>query len=190
MCLLKYPLMRDFLLNDLPWQFAHALQPLAVLTTELFNWPYAYQYPSDCMRINRLVGAYEEQTLTGEGSVVSQYRPWAENFVSADELRQQIPYEIFNVGDNRVIGARETDLRVDYRREITNPDLFSSPFIIALSHLLAAEIAIPIVGAELGRQLRADSYKVYQDYIDNATIHDMNEQYNEPGNSEYVNVRR
>ena len=189
-CKLRYPLMRDFLLKNHPWQFAHGLKPLSVLTVQLFNRAYAYQYPADCLHINRLVGGYEEVDLTDGTTVVSQYRPWAEQFVSADELRQQIPYEVFNSDDNQVIGADEAELRIDYRRKVTDPNLFSSAFIVALSHLLGAEIAIPIVGSELGRTLRSDSYTLYQSYIDNASMNDMNEQYHPPGNSEYVNIRR
>lgn len=188
-CKLKYPIVRDQMLNDMGWQFSHKIEPLALLVEEIFNWAYAYQYPSDCHQINRLVGAYEE--LSGEvdaSQLVSQLRD--DQLRTRDELRHQIPYEIFNVAGNLVIGSNEPDLRIDYRAEITDPNLFSPPFVLALSHLLASEIAIPIVGAETGRGLRSDSLQLYKQYFAGALSSDMNEQYHPPGDSEYVNIRR
>ena len=186
-CKLRYPLMRDMLLQTGLWQFARGLKPLALLTDELFNWGYAYQHPADCMKINRLVGAYEEISLT-DTAVTRAIQE--DLFVTAGELRTQIPYELFNISGNKVLGANEPDLRIDYTIEVTDPNLFGPTFIIALSHLLAAEIAIPIVGAEAGRSLRNDSYKLYQNYIDSAEVQNANEQYTSQENSEYVNIRR
>ena len=186
-CKLKYPFVRDQVLNDLPWQFAHKLKPLELTTDEIFNWANAYQYPADCMQINRLVGPFEE-TKSDESEVIS--RLIEEDLRARRELRAQITYEIFNIDDNRVIGTNEPDLRVDYRAEITDPNLFSPPFIMALSHLLASEIAIPIVGAEMGMKLRIDSLQIYTNYIASAMASDMNEQYHPPGDSEFVTTRR
>ena len=61
---------------------------------------------------------------------------------------------------------------------------------MALSYLLAAEIAVNIVGAELGRALRADSFKMYQNYLNSAIANDLNEQYQPVLDSEYVIARR
>lgn len=191
-CKLKYPLMRDFLLTDFPWQFANGLKPLTLLTTELFNWAFAWQYPADCQQINRLVGSFEELGTDSGTAVISQSRQRLldSQLRTIDELRRQIPYEIFNVDGNRVIGTNEPDLRIDYRIEITDPNLFSPAFIIALSYLLAAEVAIPIIGAEMGRTLRSDSIALYRAYLASGMANDMNEQYHPPGDSEFVNIRR
>ena len=190
-CKLKYPILRDQMLNDLSWQFANKLAPLALLTDEIFNWVFAYQYPSDCMQINRLVGSFEELTSDGVAAVSQSRSLLLDNQLrSQDELRGQLPYEIFNIDDNRVIAANEPDLRIDYRAEITDPNLFSPPFILAFSHLLAAEIAIPIVGGEVGMKLRIDSFQLYRQYLAGAMASDMNEQYHPPTESEFVITRR
>jgi len=186
-CKLRYPLMRDMLLQTGTWQFARSIKPLALLTDEIFNWGYAYQYPSDCMKIHRLVGEQEEITLI-DTSFTRSYRE--DLYVTPGELRVQIPYEILNIDGNKVIGSNDTDLRIDYAVEATDTNLFSPTFIIALSHLLAAEIAIPIVGSEAGRSLRNDSYTLYQQYLASAEAQDANEQYATQENSEYVNARR
>ena len=193
LCKLKYPIVRDMVIANMDWQFSSGVKTLALLSaTELFNWSYAYQYPVDSFGINRLIGEYEEISTDSGTAVISQAR---QNLIdselrSVEDLRMQIPYEIFNVDGNRVIGANEPNLRIDYRIKITDPNLFSPQLVISVAHLLASEIAIPIVGGELGRQFRADSLSLYQNYLDAAISSDMNEQYHSPGDSEYVTIRR
>jgi len=186
-CSLKYPILRDRMLNDGSWGFSRKIAVLATLTTEVFNWAFSYQYPTDCMKINRIIPSFEELTTDASG-VVSQLRD--SELIPIKELRAQVPYEVFNFSDNRVIGSDHKELRIDYVAKVTDPNLFTPDFILALSHLLAAELAIPIVGAEVGRQLRSDSMTLYQNYLAAAIASDMNENYLTPGESEFVTVRR
>jgi hypothetical protein len=186
-CKLKYPFMRDRLLAELPWGFNRKIRALSLLTTEIFNWAYAYQYPTDCLKIHRLVGAHEE-LANADADVVS--RLLDSQLLPLKDLRTQVPYEVFNFSDNKTIGANEADLRIDYSAKVTDPNLFSSDFTLALSHLLASELAIPIVGAENGRQLRSDSLQLYKSYLDAAMANDLNDGYDTPALSEFETIRR
>jgi hypothetical protein len=186
-CSLKYPFLRDRLLAEMPWSFNRKIKALSLLSTEIFNWAYAYNYPNDCLKIHRLVGAYEELANT-DAAVVS--RLLDSQLLPLRDARPQVPYEIFNFEDVKTIGTNESDLRIDYAAKITDPNLFSNDFMMTLSHLLAAELAIPLIGVEQGRQLRSDSLQLYKSYLDSAIANDMNEQYSEPGLSEYETIRR
>lgn len=186
-CNLRYSILRDRLLTEIPWGFNRKLRALSLLTTEVFNWNYAYQYPSDCLKIQRLVASYEELNNV-DTSTISRIRD--EDLVDLSQLRASVPYEVFNFSDNRVIGANEADLRVDYSAKITDANLFSNDFTLALTHLLAAELAIPIVGIEQGRALRSDSLQIYKEYLNSAIVNSLNEQYVEPVESEFITVRR
>jgi len=186
-CKLKYPIMRDRLLAELPWSFNHKIKTLAVLTDDVFNWNYAYQYPSDCLKINRLISSYE-QLSNADSDVVS--RLVDSQLLPINDMRRRIPYEVFNIDSNKVIGANESELRISYSVKIDDPNLFSTDFVLALSHLLSAELAIPIIGAEVGRQLRNESFQIYKLYLDNAMADDLNEQYSEPALSEFETIRR
>lgn len=183
---LKYPFMRDRLLREIPWQFNRKLRALSTLTTDVFNWAYAYQYPVDCLKIHRLVPSWEE-IPAGASDVVSRQRDT--ELRSLKELRQQVPYEVFNFDDNKVIASDDTELRIDYAAKITDPNLFSDDFILALSHLLAGEMAIPLIGAETGRQLRSDEFTLYESYLASAVADDMNDGFYTPPESEFVTVR-
>ena len=185
-CKLKYPILRDRCLREIPWQFNRKIRALASVTTDIFQWSYSYSYPVDCLKIHRLVGQYEELPI-GSNDVVS--RLLDSRVRSPTDLRRQIPYEVFNFDDNKLIGSNQPDLRIDFAAKVTDPNLFSDDFIMALSHLLASEVAIPIVGAELGRALRNDSLQLYRQYLASAMSTDMNDQFLNPGESDYVNIR-
>ncbi len=185
-CNLKYPILRDRVLKE-SWGFNHKLRTLAVLTTEIFTWAYAYQYPTDCLKINRIVGSYEE-LANADADVIS--RLIDSQILPIKDTQPKVPYELFNFDDNKVIGANEGDLRIDYAAKVTDPNLFSDDMIMALSHLLSAEMAIPLVGAELGRSLRKESLQLYKEYINAASADDMNEGDYTPALSEYETIRR
>lgn len=185
-CKLKYSILRDRCLREIPWQFNHKIRALASSTTDIFNWAFAYQYPVDCLKINRLVGAFEELPA---GSVDVVSRRLDSRVIPLKDIRRQIPYEVFNFDDNKLIGSDQPELRIDFASKVTDPNLFSDDFIMALSHLLASEMAIPIVGAELGRALRSDSLQLYRQYLASAISTDQNDQYFMPSESDYVTIR-
>ena len=186
-CKLKYSILRDRLLAEIPWSFNRKIKALSVLSTEIFNWAYAYQYPIDCLKINRLAGAHEE-LANADADVVS--RLLDSQLLPLRDSRAQTPYEIFNFNDVKTIGANEVDLRIDYAAKITDPNLFTIDFILTFSHLLSSEMAIPIVGVDNGRQLRSDSFAIYESYLQSAVANDMNEEYSAPPLSEFETIRR
>lgn len=186
-CKLKYPLIRDRMLTETVWSFNRKIKALSLVTTEIFNWAYAYQYPVDCLKIHRLVSSYEELS-NADADVIS--RLLDSQLLPLKDLRTQIPYEIFNFDDNKTIGTNEADLYIDYAAKITDPNLFTIDFIMAFSHLLSSELAIPIVGAKIGRELRSDSLQLYKEYLAAAIANDLNEQYDTPALSEYETIRR
>lgn len=185
-CRLWYPILRDRCLREIPWQFNRKIRALSSSSVDVFNWAYAYAYPTDCLMIHRLVGSYEELPA-GSSSVVA--RRLDSRVLPLKDIRTQIPYEVFNFDNNKVIGADQQELRIDFAAKVDDPNLFSDDFIIALSHLLAANLAVPIVGAELGRALRSDSLQLYKQHLAAAISTDMNDQYLVPGESDLVTVR-
>lgn len=189
-CALKYPILRDMLLREVPWAFNKAVKPLALRTDiDVFNWRYVYQYPSDCLNINRAILDYElyssDTTDTGAYRVYERYA----NLLPPD-LDRQIPYEVMNVDGEKIIVANDQNLRIEYQKKVEDVNLFDPIFTQALSWLLASELAVTIVGAELGRALRADALQVYNGYLQSAVANNQNEQYNETPDSEFISVRR
>jgi len=184
-CRLWYPISRDRCLRE-PWQFNHTIRALAVSTTEIFNWAYTYSYPIDCLKIHRMIGSFEE-IPAGASDVAS--RLLDSQLKSLKNQRRQIPYEVFNFDTAKLIGSDQKELRIDFARKITDPNLMSDDFIIALAYLLASQLAIPIVGAELGRALRGESLSLYKEHLAAALANDLNDQYLEQRESDFITVR-
>ena len=181
-CKLLYPILRDSVLENAPWQFATRIVSLAELTdAEVFNFAYAYQYPSDCLKVKRLILNWETVNRTD-----SQFYG---NNLPIINTQAPVPYQVFNDDGNRVIGANYAELRAEYTVQVTDTNLFSTQFILALSHLLAAELAIPVVGVNEGRKLKSDSMQQYNAHIRAACAAMMNEQFTPTPDSEFITVR-
>jgi len=188
-CKLWYPYCRKFLLEDSPWGFATKIAALAVLSGEdLFNWSYVYQYPSDCLYLNRLILNYEQHGDPADGIAVRSRH--LEEIYSPD-LEQQIEYRVYNVeGDNgKVIAANDADLRAEYRFNVTDPNKFSNSFVETLAAYLASKIAIPIVGAEMGRQFKKDALDEYMMLVSAATANDRNQEFQPQVESDFILIR-
>ena len=184
-CKLMYPLLRDQMIESAPWQFAHRVKALSLLTDNLFNWAYVYQYPSECLKINRLLLNFEE-VQAGDSTIASRFY---DRGLPIPDMDAQVEYKIYNIDGNKVIASNETELRVDYVTRVTDVNLFDNQFILGLSHLLAAELAVPLVGVKEGRQMKSDEYQLYQAFINSAVAADMNEQYTPTPDSEFITVR-
>lgn len=184
-CKLWYPICRDQVLEDAPWQFAHSIKPLALLTTEIFNWSYVYQYPTDCHKINYLIPNYE--LFTGQEDPIYFYG--YDLYRGFPDLKAPIEYKIYNIENNRVIAANVSDLRIDYRMKIENPNLFSNQFVMALSHLIASKIAIAVVGYKDGQSMKKDNLSEYRAHLAEALANDFNEQYTNQIDSEFITAR-
>lgn len=186
-CKLHYPILRDQMLEDSPWGFANSIKPLAVLTSEVFNWRYTYQYPPDCLYINKLIMNYATIDHSNTSTGVA-YR-YLDRGLPKPDLDRQVEHKILNIGDNKVIVANLKDLRIDYRKRIIDPNLFSNNFKLALSHLLAANLAIAIMDVEKGRALKSDNLRIYQNYLNAGIQNQSNEQYQIVPDSDFVTVR-
>ena len=187
-CRLVYPVLRDQMLQDAPWQFNRALKPLALLTDELFNWIYVYQYPSDCLYINRLHIDFAE--VSSDTSVSAISSRFYDRGLPRPDLNQQVEHKIYNIDGNKVIAANDENLRIDYRKRVEDSNLFSLNFVMGLSHLLASELAIPLVGVDKGRGLRSDELQIYQSYVNSGIENELNEQFTEIPDSDFINVRQ
>jgi len=134
-CKLKYPIVRDTVLAAANWGFSNKVAPLALLTSTVFNWKYVYQYPSDCLFINKLVLNYE----TFAQGVSNPYDNLAPN---TPDLNRGVPYKVMNLDGKKVIVSNNPELRIDYRSRVTDTSMFEVTFTQALSWLLAAEVSI------------------------------------------------
>tara|TARA_R110000803_G_scaffold4054_6_gene13891 strand:- start:5726 stop:6388 length:663 start_codon:yes stop_codon:yes gene_type:complete len=187
-CKLKYQFVLDFMVRSAQWNFTHKQQALALTETSLFTWVYAYQYPSDCIKLNYLLSRVDSSSASTDGLA---YRPQYEGVDRGLIMgRTRVPFEVVTADGVRLIGANEPDLRIDYQSRASDPNKFDSMFIMAMAWYLAAEIALPIIGGSSGREMRSDALKMYQMTMAEALAADANEQYNgQQKDSEFILIR-
>lgn len=119
-----YPFVRDSLLERHTWNFATRSVRLAPsMEKPIADGWTAYPLPQDCIRV---IDAY-----TGVP-------------------RRDIEYQLEVVGTSRCLVTPAEDVWVRYVQRVTNTGLFSAGFAEALTWLLAAAVAGPIVKGETG----------------------------------------
>lgn len=161
------------------WNFGNKEKPLARLSdVELFDYAYVYQYPSDCLRLNYLKSPVNKVDLADNGFVFRPEYYDTNPFNDESARRLRIPYAVKNVDGNRVIGANEPDLWIDYRAFVDDPNKYDASFIDAFTWRLGSELAIPIIGGDVGRAERQNCLAVATEMMRVAIAEDLNQNDN------------
>jgi hypothetical protein len=124
-CSVFYEPCRDMVLQDFPWNFASKHSALANLGTPPTNWLFRYQLPSDCLEARYIVLPGNRQPRSG----------------------QRIAYEVSVENDVKVLYTDQENAELVYTTRVTNPNLFSPLFVMALGWLIGAEAAMPLTAA-------------------------------------------
>lgn len=121
----------DEVLRIAPWPFASAFADLGLITSfedddhPTDEWDYAYQVPSDCLFIRRIVS----------GSRV-------------DTNSSLVEFKLVNAASGTVIYTDQDSACVEYTRRLTEVNRYPSDFVTALSFRLAAYIAPRVTGGD------------------------------------------
>jgi hypothetical protein len=155
---LVYENVRDMVLREYPWKFARKFSTPASLTgTVPGNWSYMFQYPSDCVRLIRIVNPLGDD-------------------------KSPIRFEVARNGaDQHVILCDLEEPQLEYTMRQTNPNEYDPQFVTAFSYRLAQYIAMPITG---DRQILSDMKSLADAEIRAAQASDANEGFEAPRPSE------
>ena len=127
-CARFYPVARDTLLESHNWKFATRRATLALLDADAFNWTYAYAEPAGALRVVSILPGTAMSTDEGE--------------------------QFETMGDDEGNALVLTDLEdatALYTVRVTDTTKFSPLFVDALSRLLAAYLAGPVIKGDLGK---------------------------------------
>lgn len=152
-CKQFYELVLDTSLQAYPWRWAGKTEALAqVANTRENRWLYAYQRPSDCLKIIRLV----DESLT-------EYMPYGDGVVSGGHA-----YDV----EGQVIFCDLSPAYIQYTQRLTDPAKFPPMFVDALSMALSARIAYPITR---DLRIRSDAVSLAMQAMELAKASDANE---------------
>lgn len=158
-CRRWYQVSLDFVLEDFDWNFARRRVALAELDIESSVWSYVYAYPSECAKPRRI-------------EIEGVRTPYAE---------QRIPFktggETTQSGDIRVIYTDQEAAVLVYTKKITDAGLFDAHFVLALTFLLATNIAMSLT---VDQKLAANAGANYRSMKLTAFASDLNEGQDDP----------
>lgn len=124
-----YSMARDYVLASGNWDFATKRAALANQVASTYTlWAYQYDYPTDCLRARRILGA------------------------GAERRDEELPYQIVNTGTAKKVLTNTASASLEYVVKVTDTALFPPLFSNALAYYLAAELATALkASAELGK---------------------------------------
>lgn len=155
-CRRFYESARDATLRDFNWPFATRYEELGLIEEDPNDeWDYSYRYPTNCLRIRKI--------LSG---------------IRNDTRQSRVPYQIAQDDAGRILFTDQEDACIVYTRKETDPDKYTSDFVLAFSFRLANYIAPRLTaGDPFGLGKRA--LEMYSYEISVAAANAMNEQQDE-----------
>lgn len=153
-CRQFYEHTRDMLLQAHVWRWARKTVSLAeVSNAKSKRWAYAYQRPTDCLKIIRVTDQF-----------MADYIPYADTGVKAGGFDYTV--------EGSVIHTSISPAYLEYTRRVTDPVLFPPLFVDALAWHLSVRLAMPLTRDP---RLRADAYQLATQMTADAAIADANE---------------
>ena len=149
-CAQFYPMVRGNILEMHAWSFATRFVVGALLTSDDANWLYAYQVPSDSIKVWRVVCPSDR------------------------EVGVDFDTGILSDG-TKVVYTDQEDAQIQYTREITDTAKFSPLFSTAFSWHLASFLAGPVVGGESGRRESIKCQEIFTGWLSRAIDSDSNQ---------------
>jgi len=163
-CALFYPQARDSLLREHDWNFATKRATLTATTvdvTDVTQWAYGYQKPSDCVKI---IAVYPDGADSDTGASAftpfpstSLYLPDCVYYTQADFVLETI-YNGSAYEDIIFTNAEDATVKYTYLPDVAK---FPVHFIDALAYRMAAYLAGPILKGKEGRAVAREMLELY-----------------------------
>ncbi len=172
-CRLHFDMARKFILRATNWAFTTKSVALQLLSTDPLQWVYAYSYPLDCLKIHSVTGDFSYKHATDDG--LADRARFIDDYTEYD---LNVPYEIHKDSTGtkeRSILTDQKDAYAIFTHDTIDVSLFDDTLVTCFYFYLASLIAVPIVGADLGRKMREDTLKLYSFTLSTAIATNMNE---------------
>lgn len=151
-CARFYPVARDSLLEMHAWKFATRRVLLAQLTTDTWNWSFAYAEPTDALKLLAVLPAS----------------------AASDANTQEYEAETNGSGAPIILTDQEgASLR--YIAHATDTTVFSPLFVDALAWLLASYLSGPVLKGDAGAAMARACLQSFMLALSNAKVSDANQ---------------
>ena len=155
-----YPQARDAMLEMHEWRFATKRVLLALTVSDTFEWTFAYALPAGMLRA--LAVLPETAAADDEG----------------DDFDQQL-----NADDAQVILTNCGLASLKYTARVVDTTRFPPLFVEALSWLLAAHLAGPLIKGKQGQEVARGCMQMFAAFLTQAKVSDANQRKVEPAHT-------
>lgn len=165
-----------YTLSDHDWNFAEGRASLTLLADEPVGYDYAYDLPTDCLKIRYL---YDETNGSPRVRMVN----------SRTSGNSIIPYTIMlnEDGNKNILCTDQEDAIAVYTRNITQLNLMSATSYTALAWKVSADMAVPLTK---NLSLQSTCVTMYSTYLSRAQRVDFQSTNDkEPSRGKYQKVR-
>lgn len=152
-----YPMARDAMLEMHEWRFATKRVLLALTASDTFEWAYAYALPSGMLRALAVL----PETSSAESD--------------SEDFDQQL-----DASGVQIILTNCEDASLKYTARVTDPTRFPPLFVEALSWLLAAHLAGPLIKGQQGREVAKGCMQMFAAILSQAKVSDANQRKVQP----------
>lgn len=167
-----YETCRLAMMRDFPWPFATKFAVLGLVAsppTEIEEeWLFSYRYPSDCLKMRRIVSGVS---------------------VGLETRQSRVLYQLGNDTTGELIYTNKEHAKAEYTLDIKTVERYSDDFVLAFSLRLASYGTTRLTKGDpfgLSNKLLA----LYQTHIDMAQASSVNEQQPpEDPQSEFIRAR-
>jgi len=190
-CSRFYPAARDALLEMAPWGFATTRVQLAQVQLPTYTdsqgnsctgaWQYGYGVPADMVNVLAVLpaGALDDYEMTA-GAIADQNFPcFPQGYQPLPGAAEYTPkpfvIETLIKDGSSVLLTNVPDAVLRYTRLVTDTSQFSPLFTLALSHLLAAQLAGPILKGDAGVAAAEQQMQLFGALKGQATSSDANQ---------------
>lgn len=173
-CARFFPIARDTLLEIHPWGFASKRIILAQLTSNWPQWMYAYAIPSDAIKILAVLPPDSTDDVSAPAKLPSAIaQPGAPDWGAYTPQ----PFVTEVNGDGaEVIYSDQGNAILRYTASVSDTNIFSPLFTIALSWHLASMLAGPVIKGDAGSAEAKRATAMMESYLAKAAESDSNQQ--------------
>lgn len=144
-----YPIARDSLLEMHAWNFASKRAGLALLSSSVAQWQYAYAAPSDLMVATSILDPNSETDYTTP--FFDSNNPFTNGIINAGMYAPR-PYALETLSDGSLaILTDQENALLRYQARVTDTTKYSPLFITTLSWHLASFLAGPVIKGDAGQ---------------------------------------
>lgn len=166
-CRRFYNISYQAMLTEHDWNFATEFYTLELIETQPTDeWAYSYRYPSDCLKIRRILSGTRNETLDSK-----------------------VPYKIIKDTVGKLVYTDSDAAEVEITKDISDPSFYPAQFQLALSFRLASYIAARVTGGDPFK-MKEDMLAQYVIEMGKALAQDMNSaRLDKKPDSEFIRVR-